>query len=92
MRVKEADLRRMRSGIFLQRNLDDPNHIEMAGEIRSLAQRLCGEFERAPQGGQSEAYPSLSTANNGGHGALHRVRDTEGFRFYPDLPPRRTGE
>jgi hypothetical protein len=39
-RVKEADLRRMRSGLFLARNLDDPNHVESASEIRSLAQRL----------------------------------------------------
>ena len=34
-RAKEADLRRMRSGLFLARNLDDPNHVEMAGRIRS---------------------------------------------------------
>ena len=35
-----ADLGEMRSGIFSPRNLDDPNRVEMAGEIRSLAQRL----------------------------------------------------
>jgi hypothetical protein len=35
-----ADLGEMRSGIFLPRNLDDPNHVEMAAEIRSLAQRV----------------------------------------------------
>jgi hypothetical protein len=33
-----ADLGEMRSGIFLPRDLDDPNHVEMASEIRSLAQ------------------------------------------------------
>jgi hypothetical protein len=30
----------MRSDIFLPRNLDDPNHVELASEIRSLAQRF----------------------------------------------------
>jgi hypothetical protein len=40
MRVKEADLRKMRSGLFFHRNLDDPNHVELADEIRSLAQRV----------------------------------------------------
>ena len=34
-----ADLGEMRSDIFLPRDLDDPNHVEMAAEIRSLAQR-----------------------------------------------------
>jgi hypothetical protein len=29
----------MRSGIFLPRDLDDPNHVESAGEIRLFAQR-----------------------------------------------------
>jgi hypothetical protein len=43
-RVKEADLPRMRSGIFLPRNLDDPNHVEMVREIRSLAQRVLAYF------------------------------------------------
>jgi len=35
-----ADLGEMRSYIFLIRNLDDPNRVESAGEIRSLAQRV----------------------------------------------------
>jgi hypothetical protein len=35
-----ADLGEMRSGIFLPRNLDDPNHVEMAGKIRFYAQRV----------------------------------------------------
>jgi hypothetical protein len=35
-----ADLGEMRSGIFSLRNLDDPNHVELAGEIRALAQRF----------------------------------------------------
>jgi hypothetical protein len=39
-----ADLGEMRSGIFLTRNLDGPNHVEMAAEIRSFAQRICGVF------------------------------------------------
>ena len=33
-----TDLGEMRSGIFLPRNLDDPNRVEMADEIRFLAQ------------------------------------------------------
>src|SRR5215216_1472378 len=41
-RVKETDLRKMRSGIFSMRNLDDPNRVEMAREIRSLAQCFQG--------------------------------------------------
>jgi hypothetical protein len=40
-----ADLGEMRSGIFLPRNLDDPNHVESAGEIRVLAQRVWMPFE-----------------------------------------------
>jgi hypothetical protein len=35
-----ADLGEMRSDIFWPRNLDDPNHVESAGEIRVLAQRV----------------------------------------------------
>jgi len=35
-----ADLGETRSDIFLPRNLDDPNHVELAGEIRTLAQRV----------------------------------------------------
>jgi hypothetical protein len=35
-----ADLGRMRSGIFSQHNLDDPNHVESAGEIRFCVQRV----------------------------------------------------
>jgi hypothetical protein len=35
-----ADLGEMRSGIFSMHNLDGPNHVEMAGEIRSFAQRV----------------------------------------------------
>jgi hypothetical protein len=35
-----ADLGRMRSGIFLMRNLDGPNRVEMAYEIRFCARRF----------------------------------------------------
>jgi hypothetical protein len=35
-----ADLGEMRSGLFLQHNLDDPNHVESADEIRICAQRV----------------------------------------------------
>jgi hypothetical protein len=35
-----ADLGEMRSDIFLTRNLDDPNRVELAGKIRVLAQRV----------------------------------------------------
>jgi hypothetical protein len=34
----------MRSGLFLMRNLDDPNRFEMAGEFRSLARRVLRRF------------------------------------------------
>jgi hypothetical protein len=49
-RVEETDLRKMRSGIFLQHNLDDPNHVESAGEIRFCAQWVSRCFGRAPRG------------------------------------------
>jgi hypothetical protein len=39
-----ADLGEMRSGLFLPRNLDDPNRVELADEIRSLAQRVSAYF------------------------------------------------
>ena len=39
-RVDGADLGEMRSGIFSMRNLDDPNHVEMADEIRSFVRRV----------------------------------------------------
>jgi hypothetical protein len=42
-----ADLGEMRSGLFLQHKLDDPNHVELAREIRSLAQRVLAHFCRA---------------------------------------------
>ena len=35
-----ADLGEMRSDLILSRNLDDPNQVEMADEIRSLAQHF----------------------------------------------------
>ncbi|WP_274542284.1 hypothetical protein [Bradyrhizobium algeriense] len=35
---------KLRSNIFLPRNLDDPNHVEMAGKIRFLAQRVLAYF------------------------------------------------
>jgi hypothetical protein len=35
-----ADLGEMRSGIFLARNLDDPNRVEIISEIRFCAQRV----------------------------------------------------
>jgi hypothetical protein len=61
-----VDLGEMRSGIFLQRNLDDPNHVESADEIRAFAQRVLRRFWTsavgwaAPSGGQSEACPPLT--------------------------------
>ena len=39
-----VDLGAMRSDIFLPRNLDDPNHVESADEIRFCAQRVGGVF------------------------------------------------
>jgi len=39
-REDEADLGKMRSDIFLPCNLDDPNRVEMAGEIRFCAQGI----------------------------------------------------
>ena len=35
-----ADLGEMRSGLFLPRNLDDPNRVESADENRFCAQRV----------------------------------------------------
>ena len=40
-----TDLGEMRSDMFLPRNLDGPNRFEMAGEIRSLAQRALRRLE-----------------------------------------------
>jgi hypothetical protein len=37
-----ADLGELRSDLFLPSNLDDPNHVESAREIRFYAQRICG--------------------------------------------------
>ena len=42
-----VDLGEMRSDIFFPRNLDDPNHVELAREIRLCAQRVLRLFERA---------------------------------------------
>src|SRR5205807_4143400 len=48
-RVKEADLRKMKSRIFSMRNLDGPNHVESADEIRFCARRgLAGVLEARP--------------------------------------------
>jgi hypothetical protein len=49
-RVKETDLRKMRSRIFSPRNLDDPNRVELAGEIRVLAQRVLVYFRTLDRG------------------------------------------
>ena len=46
-----ADLGEMRSGIFLPRNLDDPNHVESAGEIRASAQRVLRQTRAVPRPG-----------------------------------------
>ena len=35
-----GDLGEMRSGLFWLRDLDGPNRLEMAGQIRALAQRV----------------------------------------------------
>ena len=43
-REDEADLGRMRSRIFSLHNLDDPNHVESADEIRFCAQRGSGAW------------------------------------------------
>src|SRR5439155_24929026 len=64
-RVKETDLRRMRSGIFLPRNLDDPNHVEMAGEIRFCAQRVLQLFGRAAAWSRAETFSDLPDRANG---------------------------
>ena len=37
-------MRKMKSAIFLPRNLDDPNRFGMAGEIRFCAQRVFAVF------------------------------------------------
>jgi hypothetical protein len=45
-----ADLGEMRSGIFSMRNLDGPNRVESAREIRFCAQWVLRGFGRAPGG------------------------------------------
>jgi hypothetical protein len=45
-----ADLGEMRSEIFSPHDLDDPNHVEMADEIRFLAQRVYADFRRGAVG------------------------------------------
>ena len=65
-----ADLGEMRSGIFLPRNLDDPNHVEMAGEIRFCAQRVWRCFwmqDRGPK--RSLICPVVELRNYGNYGA-----------------------
>ena len=47
-REDEADLLKMKSAIFLPRNLDDPNRVEMAGEIRFCAQRVLRCLDEPP--------------------------------------------
>src|SRR6059058_5209370 len=59
-RVKEADLRKMRSSIFLPRNLDDPNRVESAGEIRVCAQRFSRAWVRGSGCRAHETLADLS--------------------------------
>ena len=67
-----ADLRKMRSGIFLPRNLDDPNHIEMAAEIRFCAQRVLRHFRRAAAWSRAETFSDLPDGQTGS--SLTRTR------------------
>jgi len=59
-RVKEADLPRMRSGIFLTRNLDDPNRVEMVREIRVCAQSIPWDFRRAAARSRIDLHANAS--------------------------------
>jgi hypothetical protein len=38
----------MRSGLFLESDLDDPNHVEWVSEIRLCAQRVLEVFWKRP--------------------------------------------
>src|SRR5881227_293283 len=55
-----ADLGEMRSGIFLMRNLDDPNHVESADEIRFCAQRVWRCFWKRDRATWAETLTDLS--------------------------------
>jgi hypothetical protein len=59
-----ADLGEMRSGIFSPRNLDDPNHVEMAGEIGFYAQWVLRRLdERCRVGKAKRAHQSTVDVN-----------------------------
>jgi hypothetical protein len=54
----------MRSGIFSPRNLDDPNHVEMAGEIGFYAQWVLRRLdERCRVGKAKRAHQSTVDVN-----------------------------
>src|SRR5438874_2615274 len=54
--------RKRESGIFFPRNLDDPNHVEIAREISFCAQRVLRGFGRALSDRRQLICP---TAGNG---------------------------
>jgi hypothetical protein len=55
-----ADLGEMRSGLFLPRNLDDPNHVEMVREIRVCAQSIPWDFRRAAARSRIDSHANAS--------------------------------
>jgi hypothetical protein len=74
----------MKSDIFLPRNLDDPNHVESAGEIRSLAQRVFGVLDQRPRDRAADLPAAQSPAKmtKAYPGAFFRVAilSSRGFR------------
>ena len=75
-----ADLGEMRSGIFSRRNLDDPNQVEMADEIRSLAQHFSwvGLASRPSGDPKGDAFIGDRTT------AFPRLPVTQMMRTYQD--------
>jgi hypothetical protein len=45
-----ADLGETRSGLFLPQHLDGPNHVELVGEFRALAQRVLAQLWTSHRG------------------------------------------
>jgi hypothetical protein len=62
-RIDRTDLPDTLSGIFLKARLDDPNHVEMAGQIAVCAQRVFGPISQALSDGKkmlSDAFKKMT--------------------------------
>ena len=74
-----VDLGEMRSDIFFPRNLDDPNHVELAHEIRFCAQRVWRCLEARPCDPWPKRFLICPSGQNGRRQAL--VQQTDCRRF-----------